>query len=210
MTSPRHLWSGDWELDSTAAREELEKRRAQSDRPAATPPEAPSPRARPSTPARPSTTARVLDALRAARAGLAGARSRWGYELRVSLLIALAILLTAAAAFGITAIVVNAGDGQSSAATVNRAHTLLGIDVTGSPAGVMVTNVVPGSAGQAAGLRPGDLIIQINIRHVGTVDGVSAALAGLHPGDTVAVQFSRGPISFTTQTTLGPGPYGGP
>lgn len=210
MTSPRHLWSGDWELDSTAAREELEKRRAQNDDATATPPEAPSPRARPSTPARPSTTARVLDALRAARAGIAVARRRWGYELRVSLLIAFGILLTAAAAYGITALVVNSSDGQSSAATVNRAHALLGIDVTGSPGGIMVTKVVPGGSGQAAGLQPGDLINEIDNRPVGTVDGVSAALAGLHPGDIIPVQFSRGPVSFTTQATLGAHPNGGP
>jgi membrane-associated protease RseP (regulator of RpoE activity) len=207
MSSPRHLWSGDWELDSTAARAELDRRRAQSDEPVGTPPETPSP------PARPSVAARVLAALRALRPAdtrerAAAARERWGWELKVSALIALGILLTAAAAYGLTAIVV-ASDNQNAAA-VNRAHSWLGIDVAGSPSGILITNVVPRSPAQSAGLRPGDRITAINTQPVGTVDGVSAALRALQPGDIVAVQFSRGLVSYTTQATLSSRSSSGP
>jgi hypothetical protein len=201
MTSPRHLWSGDWEHDSTAARDELEQRRAQTDEPVAIPPKAPSPRARP------STAARILAAL---RQQAAAGRARWGWDLQISVLIALAIVLTAAAAYGITAIVVDSSSGQGSAVAANRAHEWLGIDVVGSPSGIMVTKVAPGSPAARAGLQPGDLVNQINNRPVGTVDGVSAALGGLQPGDTIPIQFSRGLISFTATATLATRRSGGP
>ena len=44
MSSPRHLWSGDWQLDSATAADELAKRRAQSPEPEEPAPSAPPPR----------------------------------------------------------------------------------------------------------------------------------------------------------------------
>ncbi|HWC86448.1 MAG TPA: PDZ domain-containing protein [Solirubrobacteraceae bacterium] len=208
MSRPRHLWSGDWELDSAAAREERDRRRAENDEPAPVGPQEPPPAARP------SLAARILAALGSARSDLAArerlaaARARWGWDLKVSLVIALLILFTAGAAYGITALVV--GSSAQGTAASSRVHAWLGIDVTGTPSGIMITRVAPGSPGRSAGLQPGDLLSRINGRPVGTVDGVSAALGGLRPGDQVAIQFSRGLVSFTALATLGTRRSSGP
>lgn len=186
MSSPRHLWSGDWERDSTAAAEELARRRAQTEEPDGTPPEVPPVRA-------PSPRARVRPAV-----------SRIGsFEFRAALVVAALVLLTAGVAFGAT-MLLNASDGQGSTAP-GRVHSWLGVDVAGSPYGIVVTNVVAGSPAQSAGLEPGDLISQINGQPVDTVDGVSAALGGLHPGDTIQIGFTRGIATFTTAATLAGG-----
>lgn len=236
MSSPRHLWSGDWELDSSAARRELEeqRRRQAAAEPQATSvaaPAPPPPPKAPRTPKVPSATApsaakapalaaRASSTRGALRRALrhavdeerrAAASTRWGFDLRASLLIALAILLAAAAGYGVAALVTSGGSGPPSAsAASNRARTLLGIEVAGSPDGIVITTVVPNGPAQLAGLMPGDLLNQINGQPIGTVDGVSAALAGLQPGDTVAIQFSRGLVPYTTQVKLTRVPTGGP
>src|SRR5438876_579370 len=56
MSAPRHLWSGDWRLDSAAAAKELAKRRAQNEEPAKSPEPAP-PVASPSGAARAAAAA---------------------------------------------------------------------------------------------------------------------------------------------------------
>lgn len=178
MSSPRHLWSGDWELDSTAAAEELARRRAQIDEPAGTPEPSP-PRARPSAAARPDR--------------------RW--QLRVALLTALVTLLGAGAIYGVARLVIASG-GQASAGA-STAHPWLGVDVVGSPLGIMVADVAPGSPAAKAGLEPGDLITQIAGQPIGTVDGVNAVLAGLRAGEPIEIQFTRGLISYTARATLG-------
>jgi hypothetical protein len=235
MSNPRHLWSGDWELDSAAAREELAKRRAQADeraeeptqqrvdnprpaaasRPAARPPRAAAPR-RP-RPTRPSALTRawawLLEAVR--RLGRLSARSRravlartaQGRQLRIALAIALVGVLSAGAAYAVTTMLV--GSGGSSAAA-NSAHAWLGIDVTGSPLGIVVTDVVPGGPASKAGLQFGDMITTINNQPIGTVDAVNTALSGLHPGDKVAISFTRALMSYTTQATLAQRPPGYP
>jgi hypothetical protein len=202
MSSPKHLWSGDWEFDSAAAAEELARRRARVDEPVETPPEEPLP------PARPSLVARFVAGLRDARRRYAARERRprrvlSGRNLRTALLVMVLVLLTAGVAFG-TTLLLNSSGGQT-ASVADYAHSMLGIDVAGSPTGIVVTHVVPGSPAQAAGIQQGDLIDQINNQPVGTVDGVSAALAGMHAGNTVDVQFSRGFAIFTTQATLAAG-----
>jgi membrane-associated protease RseP (regulator of RpoE activity) len=198
MSSPRHLWSGDWELDSAAAREELAARRAQNEEPVGSPPEVS--RARPSAaaPVRPAAVARRRGTGPRLRRLVARVGSR--LELRAALLVTVLVLLTAGIAFGVT-LLLNASAGQT-ASTANYAHSMLGIDVAGSPSGIVITSVVPGSPAQTAGLEPGDLIDEINSQPVGTVDGVSAALGGLRAGDTIEIQATRGLAIFTTQATL--------
>jgi S1-C subfamily serine protease len=196
MSNPKHLWSGDWELHSAAAAEELARRRTQIEEPVAAPPEIAPP------PAGPSLAARFLALLRrlAARVRHGLARLGSGFRLRVALLVALLVLLTAGVAFG-TTLLLNESGGPS-ASVANDAHAMLGIDVAGSPLGIVVTNVVPRSPAQAAGLEPGDLISGINQQPIDTVDGVSAALSGLRAGDTIQIQFARGAVPFVTEATL--------
>jgi hypothetical protein len=221
MSSPRHLWSGDWELDSAAAREELAKRRAQVDEPAEIPSVAPAPRARPSVAAtRPSAAAMAARAVawlrrlaaslvrltgrgRRAVAGSPGVNRR----LRIAMLIALVALASAAAAYAVTTMLVGSGGISASA---NNARAWLGIDVTGSPQGILVTDVVPTGPAGKAGLQPGDLLVSINNQPVGTVDAVNQSLAGLHSGDKVPIQFTRGLATYMTLATLASRPPGYP
>jgi membrane-associated protease RseP (regulator of RpoE activity) len=231
MSNPRHLWSGDWELDSAAAREELAKRRAQVEEPAEIPiAAAPPPRAQPQRPSRaqpqqpsraqpqqPSIAALALAALAAhikafqrtashARRAVAGAPGV-NRQLRIALLVALVALVSAAAAFAVTTMLVGS---SSTTARGDNAHALLGIDVTGSPLGITVTKVAPGGAGNKAGLLPGDRLTSVNGQPVGTVDAVNQALIGLSTGDTIQIQFTRGVASFTSMATLAPRPPGYP
>ncbi len=84
--------------------------------------------------------------------------------------------------------------------TAEGDHALAGVTVksyTGErrgrqEEGVQVTRVAPGSAAERAGLRPGDVIREINrkpVRNVGDFERVTAAL---RPGNPVLVLINRG------------------
>jgi len=66
-----------------------------------------------------------------------------------------------------------------------------GFGISGK-AGVIVTNVYSGSPGAEAGLRRGDLIIEVNQATVGSVEQVRSLLSGLDPGDSLLVLVERG------------------
>jgi hypothetical protein len=220
MSAPRHLWSGDWRLDSAAAAEELARRRAGAQEPAEAPdPEPPEPG--------PSAGARAADRLRAAGDDL-GARS--GERMRdmgdrvrdrlaalgrhrSSLLVVLGTLLVAAAAYGAVSLV--AGSGGNGSANGDGSPAYLGVDMANTPFnfpgggngfpfanGVMIINVTPGSPAAAAGLESGDVITNINNQPVTTPAQVHAAIARLHAGDRVQIQYVQAFTTYTTQATL--------
>lgn len=58
--------------------------------------------------------------------------------------------------------------------------------------GLLVTEVAPGSAGAAAGIRPGDAILEVNRGPVGDAAALRQAVAGLKPGESVPVYLQRG------------------
>ena len=58
--------------------------------------------------------------------------------------------------------------------------------------GLLVTEVAPGSAGAAAGIQPGDAILEVNRRPVGDAVAFRQVVAGLKPGDSVPVYLQRG------------------
>lgn len=68
--------------------------------------------------------------------------------------------------------------------------------------GAYVGKVSPGSPAQRAGLAPGDVITQINVRPVARADDVAAALAGLRRGDRVSVVWTRGAQTLRSEVTL--------
>jgi PDZ domain len=213
MSAPRHLWSGDWELESAAAADELARRRPQPDE---------DPPTEQIAPPRASLVARAIAWLRRMRREI----GRWlaarpTRRLRLAALLALALLVVAGAAYGVSALT----GGSSTPTAVAAGHPWLGIETTSSPfaavgiqtiaggpfaSGAIVTDVVAGSPAAAAGLVPGDLITSINNHHVTAPADVESAIAGLRVGDQVTIQYAQGLTTYTTRARLAARPPGYP
>lgn len=182
MSAPRHLWSGDWRRESEAAADELARRRASRvpRRPAE--PEPPRPPKR-----------RLLARLAAYRP----ARR----TVRLAGVIAVVVLLGAGATYGVASVL--GGSGSAQPTRPGAARTWLGADLTGTPVGgVAVTHVVMGGPAYRAGLRSGDVIVEVAGQRVDSPADVDSALAPLRPGARADVVFDRGPGTYTTQATL--------
>jgi len=59
-------------------------------------------------------------------------------------------------------------------------------------AGVVVTDVAPGSSGDQAGIRPGDAILEVNRRPVTDVESFRKVITSVKPGEAVPVYVQRG------------------
>src|SRR6266508_3161273 len=59
------------------------------------------------------------------------------------------------------------------------------------PSGVVVTDVAHGGAAEAAGIREGDVLLEVNRRRVGSLEEFKNAVAALKPGEAVPVQIER-------------------
>ncbi|AHM61620.1 serine protease [Flammeovirgaceae bacterium 311] len=68
--------------------------------------------------------------------------------------------------------------------------------------GVYVSNVNPGSAAEAAGLKEGDVIVEINGRRTNTTAQLQEVIATNRPGDNVKVTYYRNGDIRTTDATL--------
>jgi hypothetical protein len=197
MSGPRHLWSGDWEIESADHADGLARQRARSQAPAEPEGAAPAP------PRRGARTGRRLgEHLRRVRA--------WSRRrLRVALLVALVALLVAATTYGVTS-AFTATNSQSPAAA-RGTEAWLGVDLANAPVrGALVASVVPGSPAAAAGIRPGDLITQLDTEPIVTPAIFVSAISGLRPGDTVVIQVQRGASQYTVQVALAGRPAGTP
>jgi S1-C subfamily serine protease len=75
------------------------------------------------------------------------------------------------------------------------------------PPGVPVVETVkPGSAGDQAGLSPGDVILAINNHPIAGAGGIATAIRGLHSGDHVTMEINHGSAVFELVATLGAPP----
>lgn len=190
MNGPRHLWSGDWEDESSARAAELAAQRARAPRDA---PEPPAPEREPAeTRRRPTLRERV-----------ANFRRRHARRLRLALLVGVLTLLGAGAAYAVSSAFTGGTSSHQQAAVSGPQNAWLGIEMVSSPSGgVMVARVAPKSPAQAAGIRPGDVITQIDTEPIVTPAIAAAAIDGLQPGDHVAIQLQRGANTYSTDVTL--------
>jgi S1-C subfamily serine protease len=68
--------------------------------------------------------------------------------------------------------------------------------------GVLLSGVMPGTPAEAAGLRAGDLLVEMDGRAIDTIQDFQAALADRSPGDRVVVRYVRGGETITVEVTL--------
>lgn len=193
MTSPKHLWSGDWEHESAALSEDLAGRGPSALEPA---PATEPPPARPPESPRPAPRRPVP-------------------RLSPALAIALAtILVLAAAGFGISRLVgasSSSADGSASVSQASGPIDWLGMQIEGiQPGTVVIATVAPGSAGERAGLEPGDVLTTVNGRPINATGDIGSAISGLRPGDGVTIQVSRGSTRLSTRAMLGAPPSNHP
>jgi PDZ domain-containing protein len=193
MNGPRHLWSGDWEDESSAHAEGLAARRGRPEEPAEPEPVAPTPRE--------SWIRRAARWLRARVRSLPAPGRR---RVRLVLLATFLTLLGATAAYAVIS------DSSSSRSATqpqpvarNPGQAWLGIRLANAPVrGALVSVVERGSPAAAAGIRPGDLITQLDTEPIVAPAVFVSAISGLQPGDRVDIQLQRGASQYTTQVVL--------
>ncbi|HKQ32496.1 MAG TPA: PDZ domain-containing protein, partial [Thermodesulfobacteriota bacterium] len=71
--------------------------------------------------------------------------------------------------------------------------------------GVIITDVVDGSPAEDAGLRPGDVIIEIDKNKISNLDQYSSAISNAKPGSTVLVLVKRGDNTVYSALRIGGG-----
>jgi PDZ domain len=199
MSAPRHLWSGDWQDESSAHAEDLAARRGRFEEPAEPEPAPPEPR-----------ESLIRRAIRRLRERLRGLPSPSRRRVRVALLASFLILLGATAAYAVIS------DSSSSTkrppvVAGNRGEAWLGVELANAPVrGALVSSVVPGSPAAAAGIRPGDLITQLDTEPIVAPAVFVSALSGLQPGDRVDIQVQRGFSQFAAHVKLASRPARSP
>ncbi|MCL5960677.1 MAG: PDZ domain-containing protein [Chloroflexi bacterium] len=65
--------------------------------------------------------------------------------------------------------------------------------------GAFVGKVSPRSPAERAGLQPGDIITELNLRPINNADDVERALGNLRPGATAHIVFQRADRTHRTQ-----------
>ena len=218
MTTPRHLWSGDWARESESAADEMERRRAgfmPGEPPVEEPPQEPQREPRPPLLRRVAMAVLVfLRSLRAATArGFAAAVARLRtISARQVGLVALATVAGAAVALGAATLVGGSRSGsKTSDAKVMPGHAWLGLQTVAQmgTSGATVLVVDTGGPAQRAGLQPGDVITQVDGQPITTPGVLDAAIAAKQPGQQVQLLVSRYGQSLVLYATLGSS-HGGP
>jgi putative serine protease PepD len=86
-------------------------------------------------------------------------------------------------------------------------HARLGVTVSneiegGLATGAGIESVESGSAGDAAGLRSGDIVLKVGEEVITSVDALVATIRGYRPGDAVTLTVLRGEETLTIDATL--------
>lgn len=87
-------------------------------------------------------------------------------------------------------------------------HGWLGVELEPAPdeGGVRITNVVPRSPAESAGLMSGDVLLRIEGEPVPTPTNVVMAVSGRGPGNRIGISLRRGRADKLVSVTLGPKP----
>jgi S1-C subfamily serine protease len=123
-------------------------------------------------------------------------------RVRLTLLVTFLLLLGATAAY---ALISDSTTTKRSPQPVvaNRGQAWLGVKLANAGVrGALVSSVVPGSPAAAAGIRPGDLITQLDTEPIVAPAVFVSAIAGLQPGDKVDIQVQRGASQYTARVVL--------
>jgi S1-C subfamily serine protease len=199
MSSPRHLWSGDWERDSASLEAEL----GTHERLPYVPDEAEPDVAE--APERTPLSARTAPARRGFRGAVAAAAaSLRRINPRALALAAIIAVIVVAGALAINSLV---GGGSSNSskgeASLRAADALFGVQLSTPPNhGVVIGTVTPGGPAEAAGLDPGDTLTAIDNRPISDASSVAAAVKDLPSNDQAILQVTRGSTIITTLLTL--------
>lgn len=73
----------------------------------------------------------------------------------------------------------------------NTNKVSLGVMIENTDSGVVVTDIVPGSAAESAGLRRGDTILKINDKYIFTINGLLESLNPFNPDEKVKIKYIR-------------------
>jgi S1-C subfamily serine protease len=79
----------------------------------------------------------------------------------------------------------------------------LGVFMADSESEARIAEVIPGSPADLAGLRRGDVLLQVNGIETGTVETLAAAIQGCAAGERVRLQVRRGQEEFPIEVLLG-------
>lgn len=79
----------------------------------------------------------------------------------------------------------------------------LGVGTTEEELGMMATEVVPESAAEKAGIKPGDIIIEIDGKETKDQTAFVNAIGGHKPGDEIKIKVIRGEETVELNATLG-------
>ena len=73
--------------------------------------------------------------------------------------------------------------------------------------GVFVAEVLPEGPAEAAGLRPGDVLLSLDDKHLSSVTDLLVVLSGMKAGQEIDVQVRRNGKTEAVHVTLGARPY---
>jgi serine protease Do len=121
------------------------------------------------------------------------------------------ILILAVAGAGY-AVISNKGSNQQPVPVAQTGtEPWLGVHLASAPIrGALVSKVVPGSPAAAAGIRPGDVITQLDTQPIEASATFASAISGMQAGERVDIQLQRGAQRFTVHVALASRPLGTP
>ena len=212
MTTPRHLWSGDWMRESESAAEEMERRREgfhPGEPPVQEPPR--EPEREPREPWLTRAAMAVLAFLRALGAAIARAFASAVARLRTISprqvgLVALATVAGAGVALGAAALAGGSGSPSGASEThLTAGHPWLGLQTVAQMgnSGATVLVVDAGGPAQRAGVQPGDVITQVDGQPITSPAVLDSAIAAKQPGQQVQLLINRYGQSLVLYATIG-------